>query len=74
MDKLVERTSYIWNGFLRVLCWINRDMGWKVWDNRSIMLGDDLISGINSTFSLSSDMVSYLNDYVLITFNHAHTL
>ena len=43
-------------------------------DGRSIMLGVDPIVGMNSTFALSSKLVSYLNDYGLITLNRARNL
>ena len=49
-------------------------MGWKVGNGSSIMLGVDPIAGMNSSFTLSLEFLSYLNDYGIITLNHAHNL
>ena len=64
-------TSYFWNGFIRSLTWISREMGWKVGYGNKIRLGIDLIVGLNYSFILSKDLRSYLVDYGICILNNA---
>ena len=68
---LVQGTSYIWNGFIRTLSWITRQLGWKVGDGKSIRFGIDPIAGLNYTFLLPEDLKDYLFDYGISHLNQA---
>ena len=35
-DFIVQGNSYIWNGSIRSLAWIARNLGWKVGDGKII--------------------------------------
>ena len=67
--KSIQSASHYCNGFIRVLSWINRVLGWKGGDGESIKLGIDPIASLDTNYILSSKLLSYLNDYGICTLN-----
>ena len=60
---IVIGTSYLWNGFIKILSWITYKLSWKVGDGMKIHLGVDPIAGLDASYSLPVDLRDYLTDY-----------
>ena len=68
------RSSYFWNGFVRVFIWISKALSWKVGNGKLIILGVDQIMGLDDSYVLSPELVECLHDYVMYSLNHAQNL
>ena len=59
----VENTSIIWNGFIRLIGWINKSLSWKVGCGNAVIVGVDSLTGMEEMYTLSEPLISYLCDY-----------
>ena len=60
---IVNGTSCLWNGFIRILSWITCQLGWKVGNGLKIRLGVDPIAGLDSSYLLPANLRDYLTDF-----------
>ena len=66
-EKSVARSSYFQNGFVRVFSWISKALSWKVGNGKLIMLGVDLIIGLEDYYVLSPKLVEYLHVWTIFS-------
>lgn len=59
-NKLVPRSSNIWQGFMRTLSCLSRGILWKIGNGVSIVLGNDPFVRGESFYLLSRELVSFL--------------
>lgn len=68
----IHNTSVIWNGFLWVIGWICKSLCWKVGSGKAVLIGIDPVAGMGDSFTLSQPLVSYLQDYGIMTLDQAY--
>ena len=59
-EHLLQNTSNIWNGFMRVLGWICKSMCWKARNGEDVKIGINPIIGMEETLMLYGSLISYL--------------
>ena len=69
---MVHGASMIWNGFLHTLSWLGKCLAWHVGNGQNILVGVDPIIGTHSLSDLPLGLREYLEDYGILSLNHAH--
>ena len=66
--------SILWRGFVATLPWIGKGLIWNVGNGSAIRIGADPVVGLGSNFILPIDLREYLEDYGIVTLDHARNL
>ena len=71
---VVGNVSILWRGFVDTLSWIGKGLIWNVGNGSSIQVGADPMVGFGTNYILPIGLREYLEDYGIVTLNHARNL
>lgn len=67
--KVLRGISPIWNGFMKLYCWLADGSRWKVGDGTEVAIGIDPIIGINDPLVFSQGLLRIIREKGYFTFN-----
>ena len=71
---VVQNASILWRGFVETLPWLGKGLIWNVGNGSLIRVGVDPMVGFGTNYILPVGLREYLEDYGIVTLNHARNL